>query len=82
MPNLATRTAGTAEQAEKEDRDDQADIQVYSDGSGIEGKIGVAAVLYRDVVLQGELRFHLGSDKHHTVYEGEGIGMVLGLELI
>jgi len=81
-PNLATRTAGTAEQAEKEDGDDQADIQVYSDGSGIEGKIGAAAVLYRDGVLQGELRFHLGSDKHHTVYEGEGIGMVLGLELI
>jgi hypothetical protein len=81
-PNLATRTAGTAEQAEKEDGDDQADIQVYSDGSGIEGRIGAAAVLYRDGVLQGELRFHLGSDKHHMVYEGEGIGMVLGLELI
>ena len=28
------------------------------------------------------MRLKLGSMKHHMVYEGEGIGMILGLELI
>ena len=61
---------------------DQNIIQVYTDGSGIEGKIGAAAVLYRNGVLKGRRRMQLGSTKHHTVYEGEGVGMILGLELI
>ena len=28
------------------------------------------------------LQFHLGTDKHHTVYEGELTGMILALELL
>jgi len=57
-------------------------IRVYSDGSGIEGMIGAAAVLYRGGELKGKLRYQLGSEKKHTMYEGEGVGMILGLELI
>ncbi|KAG1788665.1 uncharacterized protein HD556DRAFT_1244907, partial [Suillus plorans] len=29
-----------------------------------------------------ERRFHLGSDKAHTVYEGEIVGMILAVQLI
>ena len=39
-------------------------------------------VLYRNGVLKSRRRMNLGSTKHHTVYEGEGVGMILGLELI
>jgi hypothetical protein len=28
------------------------------------------------------LRYQLGSQRHHTVYEGEGVGVVLGTKLI
>ena len=57
-------------------------IRVYMDGSGIEGQIGAAAVLYWDGVLKRKRRLRLGSTKHHTVYEGEGIGIILVLVLI
>ena len=52
------------------------------DGSGIEGQIGAAAVLYCNGVLKNTRRMRLGSEKHHTVFEGDGIGLILGLELI
>lgn len=55
-------------------------IKVYTDRSGIDGQIGAAAVLYWDGIMKRRLR--LGLMKNHTVYEGEGIGLVLGLELI
>ena len=81
-PDVAIRIADSKEKAKGEDLADQAHIKVYTDGSGIEGHIGAAAVLYRNGVLKSRRRMQLGSSKHHTVYEGEGVGMVLGLELL
>jgi ribonuclease HI len=48
----------------------------------MENKIGAAAVLYRNGRLKSKLRHKLGSQKHHTVYEGEGVGMLLGVKLM
>ena len=81
-PDLAIRIADNKELAKQEDTADETPIKVYTDGSGLEGRIGAAAVLYRNGVLKGKRRMQLGSTKHHTVYEGEGVGMLLGLELI
>jgi ribonuclease HI len=81
-PDVALRIAGSKEMAKGEDLADMSSIKVYTDGSGIEGHIGAAAVLYRDGVLKRRRRMQLGTTKHHTVFEGEGIGMILGLELI
>ena len=81
-PRVAIRIAGDKEKAQEEDRADHASIKVYTDGSGIEGQIGAAAVLYWDGVLVKRRRMRLGSEKHHTVFEGEGIGLILRLELI
>jgi len=39
-------------------------------------------VMYRRGVVKRVKRFRLGSDRHHLVYEGEGIGLVLGLECL
>jgi len=78
-PKLAIRIADSKDKAKEEDEAERARIQVYSDGSGIRGKIGAAVVLYKDGRLKGTRRLQLGSDKHHMVYEGEGIGMILGL---
>jgi ribonuclease HI len=81
-PNLAIRVADTKERAKQEDEVDRARVKVYLDGSGLEGEIGAAAVLYRDGELKAVKRYKLGSERHHTVYEGEGIGMLLGMELL
>ncbi|KAF8120570.1 hypothetical protein EV363DRAFT_1189111, partial [Boletus edulis] len=58
------------------------DICLYSDGSGIEGGIGGAAVLRRNGRKVDKLRLTLGRSKDHTVYEGEIVGMILAVELL
>ncbi|CAG8577605.1 9895_t:CDS:2, partial [Acaulospora colombiana] len=65
-----------------EERHRTDDIMVYTDGSGFEGNIGAAAVLYRNGQMSRHLQYHLGTDKEHTVYEGELVGIILGLHLI
>ena len=79
--DVAIRVAENKEKAKSEESEDKSHIKVYTDGSGIDGQIGAAAVLYQDSILRNKRRLKLGSMKHHMVYEGEGIGMVLGLEL-
>lgn len=66
-------------EAEKED---SARWKVYSDGSGIDGKIGTAAVLFCDGVEVRSCRLHLSAADNHTVYESEGIGGSLGVGLL
>ena len=57
-------------------------VRVYSDGSGFEGGIGASAILYLKNRLIKSIRFFLGSDQEHTVYEAEGVGLVMGLHLL
>lgn len=61
---------------------DKAGIRIYSDGSGFEGGIGAAAVLYRGNNEPKTLKYHLGPATEHTVYKGEGVGAMLGMELL
>lgn len=56
--------------------------KVYSDGSGKKGKIGASAVLYRTGCDPRILCYHLGTEKEHTVYEAEAIGMSLAAQLL
>jgi ribonuclease HI len=59
-----------------------APVRVYSDGSGFEGGIGASALLYINERLVKVLRVHLGSALEHTVYEAEGVGLLMGLHLL
>jgi ribonuclease HI len=59
-----------------------APVRVYSDGSGFEGGIGASALLYVKERLIKVLRVYLGTSREHTVYEAEGIGLVMGLHLL
>ena len=56
--------------------------RVYSDGSGLNNKIGAAAVLYRPNGSTRTLQYHLGSTDQHTVYESEAVGLLLAANLI
>ena len=58
------------------------EIQVYSDGSAIEGKVGAAAILMKRGAITNSLHYHLGSDSEHTVHEAELVGLILRLHLI
>lgn len=60
----------------------EAPISIYSDGSSFERSIGAAAVLYEEGRVKKTLKFHLGSDKEHTVYEAESVSITMGLHLL
>ena len=53
-------------------------LSVYTDGSGIEGKIGSAAVC---LLTQQTLSVHMGSDALSTVYAAELQGISLALQI-
>lgn len=57
-------------------------IRLYTDGSGYEGAIGALAILYVDGRLVAKARFRLGTEAEHTVFEGELVGILLGLHMV
>lgn len=59
----------------------QDDVMIYSDGSGYKNQIGASAVLFSKGTMIDSLRYHLGPDTDHTVFEGELVGILLGQEL-
>jgi ribonuclease HI len=69
----------------EEETGDSAFVRIYSDGSGIEGNIGAAAVLYRrknGIETKRVMRYRLGPETKHTVYEGEIAGEIMAQELL
>ena len=79
-PNVAIVIDGEKEEAVKRANEAQEEVQIFTDGSGFNEGIGVVAILRRPGKADKTLRFHLGSAKEHTVYNGEQVGMVLGAE--
>jgi ribonuclease HI len=60
----------------------EEEIQVFADGSALEGKVGAAAILLRTGKPTHSLHFHLSKEKEHTAHEAELVGILLGLHLI
>ena len=71
------RTSAVAEAAAATE-----EIQIFSDGSAIGGKVGAAAILMIRGVITSSLHYHLGPASEHTVHEAELVGLILGLHLI
>jgi len=67
-----TREAANAEE----------EVQVFSDGLAMEGKVGAAVVLLRAGKPARILHLHLGLEDKHTVHKAELVGILLGLHLI
>jgi ribonuclease HI len=63
---------------------DEAELKIFIDGSGLDGKAGAAAVMYRKGRENPEkvLRYHLGTLDRHTNYEAEAVGLLLALWLL
>ncbi len=58
------------------------DIQIFSDGSALEGMVGAAAILTHQGRRIRTLHYHLGPDTKHTVHEAEMVGLLLGLHML
>lgn len=66
----------------EEDRRSKEELRVYSDGSGYEGAIGAAAILYRDGRPPQFLQYLLGKKQEHGVFEAKAVGVMLAAELL
>ncbi|KAF5392001.1 hypothetical protein D9757_003364 [Collybiopsis confluens] len=80
-PELIVDVCESKEEALRTLEEDNSEVQVFTDGSGYKGHVGAAAVLFRGGRERGVLRYRLGNEDDHEVYEGECVGMVMGLHL-
>ena len=62
--------------------EDEVDIQVFSDRSGIDNKVGAATVMYRRGRESKTVRYHIGALIDHMVFEVEAIWLLLVLHLL
>ena len=58
---ITANIASSADKALENLENDKSDINVFTDGSGMEGKIGTAAILYQNGRMKTKLRYQLGS---------------------
>ena len=86
QPGIESHIASSLGRAMAEEALDHAYIKIFSDGSGIEGMIGAAAVLYRltngNQITKRVLRYCLGPETKHTVYKGKVVGEILAQHLL
>jgi ribonuclease HI len=80
--SMAVIVPSSKEEAARMENLDTAEWKVYTDGLGIEGRIGASAVLFYRGEERASLRLCLGDTTHHTVFEGEGAGGILALALL
>jgi len=80
--DIETHIVHNMEEAVKEDAAAGEEWRVYLNRSVVDDGVGGAAVLMREGVEVMERRFHLGTKKEHTVYEGEIVGMILAVQLL
>jgi hypothetical protein len=81
-PDTKIAITNTTNDAIREAQRDNTDVKVFTDGSGMEGKIGASAILYRAGRRKTSIRYNLGTQSHHTVYKGESVGMILAIKLM
>ncbi|EIW74310.1 hypothetical protein CONPUDRAFT_67707, partial [Coniophora puteana RWD-64-598 SS2] len=79
---VETHIAKSRKEAVEEHAGRDRGVEVYTDGSGHGGRIGAAAVMVRVNGTTKVLRYHLGSDQRHTVFEAELVGILLAMELL
>ena len=67
-----------------EEHDNNPEIKIFTNGSGLEGQAGAAAVLFGrgNPRPHKVLKFHLGSLEEHTSFEGKAVGLLLGVWLL
>jgi len=66
------------------EKNDTSDFRVYADGSGYEGGVGAAAVIYKKGQRTpiSHRKAHLGDMTKHNTYESEAVGAILATWLV
>jgi hypothetical protein len=84
LPNLPFEVSipPDKESSKREAQENTDEIQVYSDGSIIDDKVGAAAILTRPGKEHRTLHLHLGKSSEYTIYDVELAGLSMGIHLI
>ena len=84
-PNkFTTNISSSREESITNEKDDKADFKVFSDGSGLDGGIGAAAIIYsneRNTPIS-HLKKYMGPKEKHNTYEAEIVGAILATWII
>jgi len=79
---FTTSIAGSKEASIEIDRAEfRKGTMIYTDGSGYKEQVAASAILFTNGRRTAELRYRLGPLTEHTVFEGELVGIILGLHL-
>lgn len=82
QPKFSTRIDSSAEEALKWDEENFSQhVMIYTDGSGYKDNCAGSAVVFVNGVETASLKYRLGPLTEHIVYEGELVGLILGLHL-
>ena len=57
-------------------------IKIYTDKSSCKGGVGATAVLFINGTQRRVLQYYLGTDKTHTLYKAEIVGMILAATML
>jgi len=79
---FVTSIADSREDSIKEAKSASEEIQVFTDGSALNRKVGAAAILTREGKPPCVLHLTLGPKSEHTVHEAELVRILLGMHLI
>ncbi|KNZ76488.1 hypothetical protein J132_10294 [Termitomyces sp. J132] len=82
MMPFKTKIAELKEESLIFNRDNKAQIRIYTDGSGYKGNAGAVAVLMKDNNTPKILRYHLGPLTRNMSFEAEAVALNLGLHLL
>ncbi|KAF5388427.1 hypothetical protein D9615_000843 [Tricholomella constricta] len=77
-----TDIAETREASLEDDRNNEAHVKIYTDGSGYKGHAGAAAIMLIDGEPSTMLQYYLGPLSRNTTFEAEAVGVSLGLQLL
>jgi len=78
-PDIKTVILDNKDTAIEQCHKDNAEYQLYTDGSLTKDGVGAAAVIYKKRKCIALIQFHLGPATEHTVYEAECAAMALGV---
>jgi ribonuclease HI len=79
---FTVRVPPDKESSKREARRVSDEIQVFTDGSITDKKVGAAAILTRPGKAHRILHYHLGKSNEYTIYDAELAGITLGMQLI
>jgi len=83
-PGFKTRIAMSRESSIEEERRDEPEFKIFTDGSDYDGGVGASAVMYKRGRLApiSQLKAYLGPSSKHNNYEAEIVGGILATWLV